>query len=144
MGNYIQISDVAELVGQTRLEKLVREVAGETAYDTVVERLIGRAEARIDGYLGTRYATPVAATGLVVDWALALVAHRVQMMGQNPTVQKKVEDEYLRTIEDLKAISAGDQDLAGATAGSDVGSSGVDIVSDTPAFDEDSMELYGA
>ena len=112
-----------------------RQIDGET-----VDRALADADALIDGYLGARYALPLAETPpLVVDIAQRLAIWNLH----TSTADEKIAADYKSALATLRDISTGAVRLpvAGVEPASS-GASGVQVTDRARPFTEDNMKGF--
>ena len=136
MGNYIDANILSRRVTSDRLSALC---PGNDA-TVLIEEVIARAEATIDGYAAGRYAVPLSATDLVREWALCLAEYELYKRGPGNAVPEKIRESFQQTCAQLKDLAAGELHIA-ATPPSDVGRSFFTGHSD-PVFDAGSMRDF--
>lgn len=103
---YTSQADLTDRYGERLLVELTDrgEVATGTVSTDAVDRAIADADALIDGYLGVRYALPLAATPpLVADIARAVAIHKLHVY----TPSEKVEADFRHALKMLDDIAAG-------------------------------------
>ncbi len=114
MGNYITTANLEDRIVTARLAGFVPETGADRT--RILGDIITRAEARIDGYLGVRYQTPVSASGFVQDMALSIAEYEVYRRGNSPAVPEKIRKTYEDVLKDLRDIADGRRGIGGAVA----------------------------
>jgi phage gp36-like protein len=139
---YITSTDLTTRVGATLLASLVNDAGAQAA---IVSTICTQASDRVDGYLGGRYATPVAASlGYVGMLAMAVAEWMLYARGSGPSVPEKIRQAYEDALRDLRDIAAGRVDLAGAAPVGGSGAGGVPYAdSDDAVLSSDSMAEAG-
>lgn len=100
---YALQQDLVERFGAVELAQLTDEAAGQTINAATVARALADADAEIDGYLGARYAVPLAMVPpLVVRLACDIARYRLFDDRATEAVRKRYEDAVtvLRRIAD--------------------------------------------
>lgn len=110
---YCTISDLEARITQARLATFVPEVgATRTA---LLEAIISRADALIDGYIGAAYTTPAPPSGLLQGWSLTACVYEIYM-ARGQDLPEKIKDSYESLLDDLRAVADGKRKIGGATA----------------------------
>lgn len=109
MGAYISQSDITPgLVEERHLVQLTQDAPGVDTVDTaVLAAVITAAEAEVDGYLGVRYALPLASVPAMVK-ALAARITVYRLHRRRPgTIGEDLQKDYERACAQLDRIAAG-------------------------------------
>lgn len=118
--SYAGLTDLAGRLGASVFEAFFgRDESG------ALEALAG-ASAEVDGYVGARYAVPVAsarAQGLLRDWTLTLAAERVYVLASGAALPDKVATRAEEARRQLRDCAKGLLRLPGAA---ELGSGGQD------------------
>ena len=117
MGNYASQTELQNHVGTVDLARLTAD-SGSTPNATIVAQEIDLAEGEVDGYLSTRYTTPInlAATPDLTDWLkqLTLKIAAWRCWHRRNVKIPSVELDYKDAIEQLKSFVAGEAEGPGA------------------------------
>lgn len=139
---YATRQDLIDRYTESELARLTDQVSATVIDDAVVGRALADSDAEIDGYVSARYATPLSPPpALIVQLACAIARFRLWA----DTATSRVRQDYEDAIARLKAISAGDMALPGATpAGSDSAIPGAapSFEADARVFDDASLRGY--
>lgn len=126
---YATLPQMIERFGETTLAHLTDR--GETATGevvvSVVERALADSDAIINGYVGNRYALPLASVPeLLVDLALIIAIYKLHVFQSD----QKIKDDYDAAIRTLRDISSGvvKLDVAGIGEPASSGASGVEYI----------------
>lgn len=139
---YTTLANLTARFGQSMLVGLTDrgDIATDTIDAAVVDQAIGEADAIIDGYVGVRYALPMAETPPVVaTLALDIAIYKLHIASPDP----KVEEDYKTAMSMLKDISAGRVRLP--IAGKDApgtGGSGARVTDRDRTFTEEGMKGF--
>lgn len=142
MGNYITQDLLEERVGSTRLDNLCKVTGADKT--ALLENVIERAEAVIDGYAAVRFKIPLPANYLTEEWALCIAEYELYKRGSGAEVPAKIKDSYEDVLKLLKDMAAGGLNIPSASApelASESGSS-VSIGSASPMMDESSLNGF--
>ncbi len=140
MGSYITSETLEQRLGPARLNGL----CGATG-DALAELLAGvvaRAEAVVDAYANARYLVPLKPGELVVEWALRIAEYELYKRAPGDSVPAKIKDSYQDALAQLKALSAGELDIASDPSQSPARLSGSSLSVRTPPpsnFDSSAM-----
>ncbi|BCW89964.1 hypothetical protein sos41_31320 [Alphaproteobacteria bacterium SO-S41] len=127
---YATKQNLIDRFGETELARLTDKAAATTIDDTVIERALTDADAKIDGYVSARYAAPLAPVPpLVNQIATAIARYYLWEDGAPEHVRKGFED----ALSDLKRIADGTVVLPGAAAAA----AGASAPGSAPSFERD-------
>lgn len=99
MGTYLSAEKLEQHLGD--------RYAGLTGNDdALIESVIARAEAVIEGFASASYEIPLTPTALLEDWAICLCVHELYKRCPGSIVPEKIRDEYKRTISQLSDLAA--------------------------------------
>ncbi|MCF8719215.1 gp436 family protein [Nitrospina gracilis] len=141
MGNYIAKADLLELVPLADLVALTDDNNTGSEDDTKIDGMIADAEGTVDGYLATRYDTPLATVPNIIKTITVDVAvYRLHGRRQGPPedVVKRYED----AIRYLRDIAKGVVTLGVDTPAPDSTRNEVNIKSDDRLFGRDQMKGF--
>ncbi len=136
MGNYITSAILEERVTSTRLSSLCIVTGASKA--ALIESIIARAEAVVDGYASTRNATPLPDSDLVREWTLCVAEYELYKRGPGESVPEKIRESYKDAISQLKSLAAGEIEVPSSTPANSSGASFA-ISSRDELFDSSSM-----
>ncbi len=143
MPSYITQQMLEDRVGSNLLAKFVKYDNGTDEYETSVLQVILRSEARVNGYIESRYTIPVPTSGLIEEFCLAIAEWELYRRGSG-AVPDKIRTAYEDTLKDLRDIAKGVMDIGGTVEPTESEESGgIEIMSATGLFDADSMENAG-
>jgi phage gp36-like protein len=118
---YCTISDLEARITQARLAAFVPETgATRTA---LLEAIIARGDALIDGYIGAVYATPAPSSGLLQGWSLTACVYEIYLT-RGQELPDKIKDAQEALMDDLRAVADGKRKIGGASAPSTGGATG--------------------
>jgi len=140
MGNYIDADDLIGRLNGTTLQDLLdtENTSGDIAQG-LMDSIIERAEGVVDGYISTRYTTPVGSGALVQEWALRCAMYELYARSMCPEIPEKIKDAYKDALAMLDKVAAGKLLLPGTTA-TPTAADGLPIVSaDTQEFSSSNM-----
>ncbi len=109
MGAYISQSDITPgLVEEQHLVQLTQDTPSSDEVDTdVLDAVITAAEAEVDGYLGVRYALPLASVpALVKSLAARVTVYRLHRRRPG-TIGDDLKDDYERAVKVLERLAEG-------------------------------------
>lgn len=98
---YITADQLKSRVGAERFANL----AGTDS--VLVDGIIARASAVIDGFASARYQIPLTPTALVEDWALAIAELELYKRGPGSQIPEKIQDSYHAAIAQLADLAQG-------------------------------------
>lgn len=109
MGTYISQSDITPgLVELQHLVQLTQDVPGSDEVDSaVLAAVITAAEAEVNGYLGVRYALPLASVpAMVKSMAARITIYRLHRRRPG-SIGEDLQKDYERAVSMLEKIAAG-------------------------------------
>jgi phage gp36-like protein len=115
MGNYITTALLTERVGSSLFDQLIN-VTDSTAKSALIANIIERAEAIVDGYLGSVCAVPVTGNALVEEWALRIAEYETYKRSTWDETPEKIRESYVEALEQLKDVVSGKMSLPVTTA----------------------------
>ena len=111
MSSYITADQLKSRVGQERFTNL----AGTES--NLVEGIISRASAIIDGFASTRYQIPLEVTPLVEEWALSIAELELYKRGPGSQIPEKIQDSYHIAIAQRADLAQGKIGTGGELTG---------------------------
>lgn len=134
---YATIADLEDRITQARLAGFVPETGSTRT--ALLNAILSRASALIDGYIGAVYATPAPASGLLQGWALTACVYELHLTRGGPSIPDKIQASYDSLLSDLRAVADGKRSIGGADAPSAGGTipSAMLVGSDTPQLGTD-------
>lgn len=140
--SYTSLIDLTARFGENMLVHLTDrgDVATDAIDTDVIDQALKDADAMIDGYVGVRYALPMAETPpLIGSLALAIGIYNLHTASPDP----KIEEDYKAAIRTLRDISSGAVRLSIAGAGApDTGSSGARLTDRSRPLTEDTLKGF--
>lgn len=106
MAAYATVQDVRDRVDERTLESLTDDAGSGQVDDAVVQKALEDASGEIDGYLGARYALPLAPVpAIILAQCVALAVH--QLYGRRRDVPDHVESRRREAIRFLEQVAKG-------------------------------------
>jgi len=115
MGNYINYNGVISRMGQDTVNALCTPRVGAEVYD-YLDDCINRAEAKINSFAATRWATPLPKSANADEWAYTLVEFELWKNGGGSNTPDKYKESKEETMKELFAMGQGFYEPIGATA----------------------------
>ncbi len=122
MGNYISSDLIEERITSTRLDNLCKVTGSDQTM--LLDNVISRAEAVIDGYAAGRYQTPLPSNDMIEEWALAIAEYELYKRGSGGDVPVKIRRSYEDVLALLKDLAEGRLTPPGSVAPTAANSSG--------------------
>jgi phage gp36-like protein len=110
MGNYITTALLTERIGSALFDQLIN-TSSPTAKAALIDNIIERAEAVVDGYLGTVCAVPVTGNALVEEWALRIAEYETYKRSTWDETPEKIRESYVEALDQLKDVVSGRMSL---------------------------------
>ena len=103
---YLTQSDLSEVLSETELIQLTDDEKFGIVNAARITSIIASACAEVDGYIGIKYALPLASVpALVKGWALAVTMYRLSL--RRHQVGAAVRQGYEDAIDQLKSVARG-------------------------------------
>ena len=145
MSNYALPGDMRNRLDGTGLaDELLKDLcktAVTATQDVFLNAMISNAEGLIDAYLNKYYSTPICtdqSNGFLKELTLDLSEYDVFKRTVGDQVPTKIKDAMERAMGILQKIADGDL----APISSNTKNSSLDLITDTPVFDEASMKVF--
>lgn len=141
MGNYIVKADILEQIPVSDLIELTDDDNTGSVDDSIVNGAIDNSEGEVDGYLASRYSTPVTPVpNIIKAFTVDVAIHR--LYGRRQGATEDVEKRYKNAIQFLKNVSKGVVTLGVASPAPENSGSDVDFKSDDRIFNRESMDGF--
>ncbi len=141
MGNYIVKADILEQMPEIDLIQLTDDDNTGLVDDGIVDGAIANAEGEVDGYLASRYTTPLSPVPDVIKaFTVDVAIYRIH--GRRQGAPEHIEKSYENAIKFLKNASNGVVTLGVTTPAPENSGSVVDIQSDGRIFNRDDLDGF--
>ena len=141
MGNYIAKADILEQIPESDLIELTDDENTGLVVDSIVDGAIVNAEGEVDGYLATRYSTPVTPVPDIVK-AFTVDVAVYRLYGRRQGATEDIEKRYKNAIRFLKDASNGVVTLGVTVPAPENSGSDVDIQSDGRIFNRENLNEF--
>lgn len=141
MGNYITKADIIEQLPEESLIQLTDDEGLGVANDSRVNAAIDDAEGEADGYLSTRYVTPLSPVPSAVKKFTVDIAV-YNLFGRKDTVPPDREKRYENAVKFFSNVSKGLVSLGAAQPEPSNSPGDVDFSGNTRLFTRDKMEGF--
>lgn len=133
MGNYIDKTNIVEQLPEAYLIQLTDDEGHGIVNDARVDAAIADAEGEVDGYLGTRYATPLSPVpGVIKKFTVDIALYN--LYNRSDTMPPERKDRYEAAIKFLLNVSRGLVSLGADEPRQSNSSGGVEISSSDRVF----------
>lgn len=146
MGNYALVGDLRNrLDGSGLTDELMADLCKTSVVatqNTYLNFLISNAEGLINAYLNKHYTTPIVtdqSDGFLMQLTCDLAEYDLFKRSMGNDVPTKVKDAWRQALDHLKMIIEGQLSPWGEDGAKN---SSLDITTDTPRFDETSLEVF--
>ncbi len=141
MGNYIAKADILKQLPEADLIQLTDDDDTGSVNDAIVDGAITDSEGEVDGYLASRYSTPVTPVpNIVKAFTVDIAIHR--LYGRRQGATEDIEKRYNNAIRFFKNVSTGVVTLGVDAPVPENSGSGVDIQSDARIFTRENMNEF--
>lgn len=141
MATYALLADVQDMVDDTELVQLTDDTGAGTVDTDLVTSQLARASNIIDGYLGARYALPLASPpAILTDMCVDIAVYNMYSRRQGPP--DHWADRYKNTIAFLTKVSTGNISLGAGTPDSNAGGHAPQVAGPDRIFTRDKMSGF--